>query len=442
MFVWPNESNPADLTVHALRGKRVFIVGKPQTGGAVAVASAPDAARCYTDGHFPLVVCANKASVTYAASWFGEGDYSPADAEQVWHWLETSLVREFRDNGARLLLTPATTGRDLFARCVPAGDGWPVLTPDVQAMIRSTAGQGRMETLRPPPAHSGTISVLHEYDARMAYVSLLRELPIGEPLHYRGGLAEQWATEHPYHEGRYRVTWKAPGGWRHPGILPAHGDTSDGPDWVWPAAGAGWCSGAELFTAWRAGWTVNVHEAYVWPERGDPFRTWRDRLLRVLALADELPHVRMVRNAIRAIILHTIGAIHGAPHKTSHYGPNPPDNARHVRLLRDGRFAWETQSLPAWPEMVHPEWSSAIWGRARARLLLSHNGRAGALTVNPASLVAFRTDAIYTTTPTRWEEHDLGQPGRYRHARYTFAEGRPWPRNGLDVLRMKGDADD
>lgn len=442
-FVAADADNPTDLTLHSLRNRRVFIVGKPQTGGAVAIGSV-GAVKCYTDGHFPLVVCSNRAQVTYAAAWFGEGGYSPELAEQVWHWLESAIVREFRDDGARLLLTPATTGRDLLARSIPAGDGWPVMSADVQDVVRHTAGQGRMEVM--PNPHEGTfpgrLTVLHEYDARMAYVSLMRELPIGDPEHLTN-TAHAWAEQHPYNEGRYRVTWKAPAGWRHPGILPAHGDMSDGPDWVWPLAGEGWCGGAELFTAWGAGWDVDVAEGYVWARRGDPFRAWRDRLLRILAASDELPgqEPRMVRNAVRAIILHTIGAIHGAPHKTSEYGDSPPDNARHVRLLRDGRFAWETLSRPAWPEMVHPEWSATIWGRARARLLRSHNGRAGALTVKPAELVAFRTDAVYTTRPTGWEDHDNGQPGRYRHARYTFTSAQPWPRNGLDVLRMKGGAD-
>lgn len=435
VFVKPNDLAPADLTLHALRGRRVFVCGDVQPGSAVAIASA-QARKCYTDGHFPLVVADNGTQVTYAASWWGDGSYGPARAADAWAWLEGAIQREWRDPGARLLLTPATTGRDLLARLAPEGDGWPVMSADVQAIIRATAGQGRMQTI---PGTGDLGPDLFEYDARMAYVALLRELPIGDPEHYVGPAAEAWATEHPYHEGRYRVTWTAPAGWSHPGILPAHGDAEGDPDWVWPLHGTGWCGGAELFTALRHGWSVTVHEGYCWPRRADPFRTWTERLLRVLAESEQAPAAtaRMLRNAVRAIVLHTVGSIHGAPHRTSEYGDNPPDGARHVRLLRDGRFAWEVQSPPAWPEMVHPEWSATVWGRSRARLVSSHRGRAGFVTVDPSILVAFRTDAIYTTRATGWDEHDDGTPGRYRMVRHD-STGVAWPRNGTDVLRVKG----
>jgi len=271
---------------------------------------------------------------------------------------------------------------------------------------------------------------------------LMRGLPFGEPEHLSGPDGDQWAQDHPYNEGRYRGTWQAPTDWKHPGILPAHGDDEGGPDWVWPTFGTGWFGGAELFTARLAGWSVSIHEAYVWPERCDPFRTWSDRLARVLAASEAL-HAqaqKMIRSAIRAMILHTIGAIHGAPHRTSEYGDQPPEGASKIRLLRDGRFAWETLSAPAWPEMVHPEWSATIWGRARARLAYSHRGHAGFLTADPATLVAFRTDAIYTTTPTHWDTYDDGTSfGRYRLKRHELPDVMDWPRNGTDILRLRGD---
>lgn len=440
VFTHPDRAAPADLTLLSLKGRRVYVLGAPASGSAVAVASA-QAVKCYTDGHFPLVVADNGAQITYAQSWFGEGPYGAERSTTVWSWLENELRVAFKDYGVHLLLTPATTGRDLLARCTPEGPGWPCMSADVQTMVRATAGQGRMETM-PSPGPRAILPGLYEYDARMAYAALMRQLPFGEPELLRAPAAADWFDEHPYNEGRYRVSWRAPAGWSHPGILPAHGEDEGGPDWVWPLAGTGWCGGAELFTAKNAGWTVGVHEALVWPERCDPFRTWSDRLARVLALSIQLPDVeqRMVRSAIRAIILHTIGAIHGAPHKTSEYGDQPPDGARKIRLLRDGRFAWEVVSSPSWPEMVHPEWSATIWGRARARLAHSHRGKAGFLTVDPRILVAFRTDAVYTTEPTGWDTYDDGTSvGRYRLKRHPLAAAADWPRNGTDILRLRGD---
>jgi len=429
----------ADLTLHSLAARRVFVCGDVQPGSAVAVAST-EARKCYVDGHYPLVVADNGSQVTYAASWFGDGTYGPTRAADVWAWLEAALQQAWRDNGLRLLMTPATTGRDLLVRCAPAADegGWPVMSAELQAIVRATAGQGRMETM---PARGRQVAALYEYDARMAYVALLNELPSGEPEYYRDTLAREWAADHQYNEGRYHVSWRAPRGWAHPGILPAHGPEGiDGPSWVWPAEGEGWCSGAELFTAQRHGWNVSIREAHVWPHKVSPFRAWRDRLLRVLAQAEQLDAVsaRMVRAAVRGLILHTIGSIHGTPHVTNEYGDQPPADAQAVRMLRDGRFAWQVTSPPAWPEMVHPEWSATIWGRARARLVESHRGQAGFVHVDPATLVAFRTDAVYLTAPTGWDEMDDGQtPGRYRLRVHQLGGAMTWPRNGTDLLRLR-----
>lgn len=434
-FVRPMTINPADLSQHALQGRRVFIVGPTETGSAVALWSA-QAKRTYTDGHYPLVVAHNGAQVTYAESWFGEGDYGPSRAADVWSWLERELQRAWRDPWVRLLITPATTGRDLFARSIPKDVTYPVMPIELQDVIRSTAGQGRMEIVG---KGDRKVRRLYEYDARMAYVALLDGLPVGVPEHL-GSEAAAWFVDHPYHEGRYRVTWTAPDGWDRPGILPAYGDGER--EWEWPTTGTGWCGGAELFMAARFGWDVTIHEAYVWPNKADPFRAWRDRLLRVLAASEELPaeSARMVRAAVRAMVLHAVGAFHGAAHKTSDYGTQPPAGATKIRALRDGRFSWLTTTPAAWPEMAHPEWTATIWGRARARLVSSHRGTAGFMHCAPETLVAFRTDAIYTTEPTGWDEADDGSPGRYRMKLHELGGSMLWPRNGTELLRLRDQA--
>ena len=259
-----------------------------------------------------------------------------------------------------------------------------------------------------------------------------------------------FADEHPYSEGRFQVTWRAPYGWRWPGLLPAHGGGDR--EWEWPTdcTVPSWCGGAELWVARQHGWAVTVHQGWLWSCSGDPLRAWQSRLLRVLALLDaELPAelARMARQAVRAILLHTVGAFHGSPRKVSHSGPDVPADALGVRLLRHsgnnqherGRrpnlWAWYTSEQPAWPEMIHPEWSATIWGRARARLASSHRGTAGFLTLRPEQIVALRTDAIYTTEATDWP--DNGDVGRYT-LRGVHAVNGPWPTGGGDILRMTG----
>jgi hypothetical protein len=441
IFEYPRQLAPYDLTQHGYetggrprRGRRVFVVGKPMSASDVQVQSARTATHVYARGQrYPSVRLGHGCTVSYAALWFGESEYSPADAATCWEWLTRALQGDWTDDRTlRLLATPATTGRDLWARTLDRV-GFPVMSPEAQGCIRPTAGQGRMQCF----PRDGQLRGMHEYDARMAYVALMDELPVGEPLWLPGTELRDLLNEQPYTEGRYDVTWQAPRGWQHPGILAAH---DDGPnDWCWPTQGRGWAGGAELLLARREGWDVTFHGGWVWQAKASPLRVWRNRLLRVLKRSEVLPdpHRRMIRFAVRAILLHTIGAFYGSPHWVTEQGEYPPDNARRVRALANGQLTWERPQAAAWPQMVHPEWTVTLWGRARARLMKGHRGATGALTIHPDKLVAFRTDAVYTTEPTGWELHDDGQPGRYVRHDYAFAEPQPWPTYGPELLRLR-----
>jgi hypothetical protein len=421
-------------------GLRTLLTGDPIPGGRVA--TLPEGVSAYTEGRYPRVT-GHGGEVSWAAQWLGEGDYTPAQAAQVWAVVEQAVQAQWRDQSARLYGTPATTGRDLWARTIREGEAWPVLAPEVQSLIRSTAGQGRMEVFA---RRADWLPVLYEYDARMAYVALMRNLPIGEPVALYGHAAiDDWQRGHQYNEGRFLVTWEAPRGWAWPGLLPAHGTGER--DWEWPLTCAvqSWCGGAELWVALQHGWTVRYHEAHVWHRSCDPLRTWTRRLLAVLAevndeLADDAELRKMGRAAVRAILLHTVGAFHGAPRKINHVGAEPPEGAQGIRALsrRYGGelYAWYTVEPPAWPELVHPEWTATIWGRARARLAYSHRGEAGFLTLPPEQLVAVRTDAIYTTAETGWTD-DNGDPGHYT-LRGVYKGPWAWPTKGTDVLKIAG----
>lgn len=442
-------------------GARVFIVGpvprtdalldvldmsRRVTAGATESDGSSPAARVFLDGHHP-VVSLDRGRLTWAASWFGEGPYTVPDCEFVWSYLSELLAGAWRSDGVELMLTPATTGRDLWLRTI-TGPGYPVLDQPLQAAIRAGAGQGRIET-RPGRG----IVTLHEYDARLAYLSLTPKMPVGEPVDLHGADAEAWAAEHPYAPARYLVSFTVPADWgRRPGILPVAVSRTIDPlaGWTWPTErgtihGPTWCEGSELFIARRYGWSTTVHRVIGWTETADVFATWQRRLMRVLDVG--LAHLdgdptlaAMFRSAVRAMALHTIGALNGSPHRVTHLGASPHDHGQGIRRLRSGVWTWHTVERAAWPQLSHPEWTATIWGRARARLLDAPTGtrgqRIGALHVPAEQLVAFRTDAIYTTQPTGWGDDDDGRPGRYR---YKGAHGPgPWPRTGTDVLRMKG----
>jgi hypothetical protein len=440
LFCGPPEGRPAHLTDERLaEHRRVLVVGPAATGSQVA-AACPDAARLYLDGHYPLVTCAGGAQVSYAAQWFGDGSYTALTAHEAWCRLERALQLAWRDDGVSLLMTPATTGRDLWARTIPEA-GYPVMSATAQRMVRAGAGQGRMETYRYSGAPARFRS-MHEYDARMAYVGLMSELPIGEPEVLTGRAARDHFQRQRYSSARYLVTWKAPSEWARPGILPAHSPGSDR-EWWWPLAvdEPSWCSAAEVFVAEQHGWYVGFHGAVVWPAKGSPLDVWRDRLLRVSDWCNAGPEPLrpLYRAAIRGLLLHTLGSFHGAPHVTTRTGTADDIDAEatSVRALPDGRWTWRVSEPAKWPEMCHPEWSATVWGRARARLLYGHRGTTGMLTVDPSTLVAARTDAVYTTTPTGWEAFDTGQPGKYRHRQYSWHALQARPATGPGLLRLR-----
>lgn len=431
----PSGEVTADVVQQA---ERVFMLG-PAPGSRAILAMLDSSASVYLDGHFPVVRIGD-SQLTYAESWFGAGAYSPADCQRAWEWLSAG-IKAFGPT-ATMLASPGTTGRDLWLRTV-RDEGYSVVSPAVQTVIRSSAGQGRIEML---PAGAGLLPAMYEYDARLAYLGVTRELPIGEPESVDGRRYESERMS----RARWLVEWTVPKGWRLPGILPVMLPAGG---WYWPtvpgAYGPSWVDATELHLAVQAGWSVRIHEGMLWHETADVFRTWQDRLLRIMDRAVtelEPAGAGMIRSAVRAMILHTIGAMHGAPRKATGIGSAGavPKGASDIRQLSDGRMIWSTSTAPAMPELVHPEWTSTIWGRARARLLDAPTGikgqRAGLLHCRPGTVVAVRTDAIYLTEPAPWHDApDDGKPGRYVF-KGAYQGPMPWPRTGRDILTIKGRA--
>lgn len=411
--------------------RRVFVPEIPRGLDLERRLAGVDDVSVFHDGHH-VVIRRDDLTILDGRQWYGDG-YDPAIADRAWSWIEGAARRLWREPELRLLSTPGTTGRDWWLR-TPAADDCPIMSPEWQDAIRATAGQGRIETL---PRAAEVVPALHEYDLRIAYAAVLRGLPVGDPIDYVG-MPDKHARS------RMLVRFRPPAGWDRVGILGVRVEVAGEARWSWPTShewhGPTWVDGCEVHLALEHGWSVEVERAYVWTDTRDPLRTWSDRLLKIIVrAADELSPAGAahVRSAVRAIILHTIGAFHGRPQRVTCWADDlsgAPLGADMLRAHADGRVSWREERPPAWPEASHPEWSSHVWARSRVRLL-STPGGGGALTIPRRSIVAIRTDAVYTTEPTGWERFDDGKPGRW--VLKNTHPGGPWPRTGDDVLAMK-----
>lgn len=420
--------------------ERVFLCGAGDGAAAARAwaADVPDGWRQakrghYLEGQFPIFRFSRAdgtgLEVLRAAAWFGAGA-GVEECAAAWEQLRQDAPT-WADEGA-ILSTPATTGRYLLMRVTAFDAAWPVLDDETQSLIRSTSGQGRIELFDRGRELPGIV----EYDGRFSYAALLWGLAGGVP---KRDKVDEYAGQV---RGRYRVTAAVPAGWGHVGLL----GTKDGAGgWRWPAEPGEtfetWADGAELGIALAQGWRVRIHERILWPTystRG-PLDSWGERLRR--AYTDYKAAGRNLEaRAVRAIVLQAVGAFHGRPHRATRVGTadEVPAGAAGLRMEGDA-FLWGEGESQGWPEMAHPEWSAAIWARARARLLVSPTGRrdvkAGALAVPASTVLAFRTDAVYMTSDPTWP--DDGQVGRLRRA---WVHPRPVqaPKNQRELLNLKG----
>lgn len=397
-----------------------------------------------------------------AASYFGEGDYTPTQAAEARNLLR-ALVRGAFNEG-EVLTTPASTGRYLLARSISGDREWPVLSEETQDYIRAPRGQGRVEML----GRTGE-GPLVQYDARLAYGALCGSLPCGEPRRDTVDLFGGWRAA-----GRYRVRFGVPRRWEREcecgapghagiGILPVRDDDR----WTWPSApgatGVAWCDAREVAIALAHGWRVQILERLLYPmppyppatrangqatKRG-PLDAWATKLAglrRIDARRDLGVPGELVNQALRSILLFGIGALNGTPRRITHSVSREeatagaiPATATDVLPLGD-RFVWTEREPAAWPEMSHPEWTSTIWGRARAALLdcaTPGGGRAGMLSVPAETVVGCFTDALYMSADPGWA--DDGRVGRFRRV-WADPANLPLPVTALELRRRKARA--
>jgi len=385
--------------------------------------------------------------------WGMDDATSPELARQVMSEVDRALHEGFASGSgvAKLeghgswLSTPATTGRELarssvpFDRSADCSARFPVLSDDLAALVRSTSTQGRSQLLDVGPE----LPALHYLDARFAYAALLAELPIGPGALVDGG------TFDPYAPARYEVRATVPDGWDHVGLLGVK-DGADG--WLWPSTPGErfttWADPSELNVAQHHGWTFDVVRTLHYAGRAKVLDGWGRALVRArdaIAAHEAKGEIAsdvadLARGAVRAILLHGIGAFQASPRKITRTGTDPSKAPAGADRHQVGdRWVWTETMGAAQPELAHPEWSAAIWARCRARLLDSPgpNGtRAGALTLPRDQVVAFRTDAIWTTADPGWP--DDGKAGRYRVK--TRVEGPiAAPRTIADLLAWGAD---
>lgn len=416
--VWRQVTAEVAQLLHELPAgtERVYICGRRPGLTAAGdrawfLGQLPDGWSHHPDGHYLggqhpvgkyLDPAGTRVEVHRAASWYGEGDYTPAQAQAAHEELADLFGRH------PLLATPATTGRELLVRTIPEREGgWPCLSADHQELVRSTSGQGRMELFT---EQGQVLDGLHEYDGRFMYAGLCRQLGAGPATLHEGPGFDRYAR------ARYLVAVQVPAGWDGPGLL---GHTSPDGGWCYPstprARFSTWADGAELHLAQRHGWTFTVQARLELADsKANPLGAWAERLVKMRQAAI----MPMAQAALRRVLLMAVGTLHGRPHRVTRVveladaGQVPDDSPAQVL---GGQVAYEVSTGQAWPALAHPEWTSAIWARGRTRLLSGPTGQ-GALHLGAGQLVAMRTDALYVTRRQHgWEEGDDGRPGRLEY---------------------------
>jgi hypothetical protein len=372
----------------------------------------------------------NRVEVRRAAEWFGDGTYSPETARSADTALQAAYAAQVP--GGVLFASPGATGLDAWLRSVPrtreTGELQvpPQVPEDVAEQLRATSPQHRIERIA-PPAPGAVMPALWYLDGRWMYAALCNELGSGPAMRLTAEQATDQLRGTPYARARYLVRFTAPAGWDSPGVLMAKAgeDATDG--WHTPLSGETWADAAEVHLAAQMGWKLDVREGLLLT-KGRPLDTWAKRLQRArdgvndLELGEQV--AGMVRSGVRSILLHAIGAWHssGRDETTFTAGPmQPPAGDVWGAPEQQGDvWVWRRRHALAGraASMLHPEWSSQVWGRAHARILEGPTSAAGiksgALYLRPGTLVGIYGDAVMTTYLPHWAREDDGKPGRLR----------------------------
>ncbi|MFI8769483.1 Mucin-19 [Streptomyces sp. NPDC053792] len=406
--------------------------------------------------------------------WFDPEGADPATVRAAFVELWKAL-RAAKFDDVVIMGSPSQTGRDLWSRTIPAkagakwADGFPVMSQEIRGLLHATAGQGRTELIAPPRVPE-RVPGWYEVDRTFAYAKHTWASGVGVPQRITAArfaaMSEKEQTNALFAPSHWQVRVTIPEDWNHVGLLPAPAPGERA--WHYPYEGGRtfttWAGGAEVNLALRnpiAPWRIEILDGLLW-ESGDPLKGWSSKLreawqsLRAAAgiHGDEQQRTacRLASRAVRSILLYGIGAFAQRPRITTgsmELGgggavPELPDGAR-LTGITDTHVTWERNQGFARDQYAHPEWAAGVWSAARAALLSGSTSskdpatgkpmKAGALHLPPGSILAFRTDAIYTSAAVDWPYG--GEPGDY------LLKGRmPWeqtaPRTDEEFYNLQG----
>ncbi|MCM2424262.1 Mucin-19 [Streptomyces sp. RKAG293] len=370
--------------------------------------------------------------------WFEVGDADPATVRDAFVELWKALKQHWSD--VTLMGSPSQTGRDLWTRTIPAktgakwADGYPVMSEEIRGLMHATAGQGRTELILPPNVPE-QLPRLVELDRTFAYAKHTWASGVGAPRRITpsafAAMSDKEKVNALYAPSHWQVRVTVPDGWDHVGILPAPaaGDRA----WEYPSEGGRtfvtWAGGAELNVALHnpvAPWRIEILDGLVW-QSGDPLKAWSKKLkdawsslqAKAAMHGDERQReaARLASRGVRSILLYGIGGFAQRPRivtGTVPVGQDAPDGAQIIGI-DDNTIVWQKDNGFSRDPNAHPEWSAGVWSGARAALLSTRmredDVSVGALHLPARSVIAFRTDAIYTTADVAWPYH--GNPGDY-----------------------------
>lgn len=374
------------------------------------------------------------------AEWFDPEGADPATVRDAFVLLWQHLKQQWPD--VVLMGSPSQTGRDLWSRTIPSkpgsrwADGYPVMSEEIRGLLHATAGQGRTELLVPPRVPD-KLPRLIELDRTFAYAKHTWASGVGAPRRVTAAafaaMSEKEQTNALFAPSHWQVRVTVPDGWEHVGLLPAPAPGERA--WHYPnqpgRTFVTWAGGAEINLALRnhlAPWRIEILDGLLW-ESGTPLREWATRLkdawaaLRAMSglHGDERQRAaaRLASRAVRSVLLFGIGGFAQRPRTTTgtvQVGREADIPAGAQIIGADGEhITWRRATGFARDPYAHPEWAAGVWSAARAALLSMRmredDVHVGALHLPSGSIVAFRTDAIYTTADPGWPYH--GQPGEY-----------------------------
>jgi hypothetical protein len=385
-------------------------------------------------------------------TWFG--DLAELDAEacaRAWAGVCKFVVQTFP--GCHALRSPWETGLTLIEHTLP----WALnrstpyryltLSDELRRQIVATSTQHRMEALTLPGL---TIQRYVVYDARVAYSSHLRNLPViladedGAPSVTRDSVPvfEKWS------QGRYLVELTVPRGWDHIGLAPRK--AADGQRWEWPAtpgeSWTTWLDECELRLVDERAWPYTIRQRLLFADKrapgNDPLREYGERIATELERIERYPQtpaMKAYRSAIRALALHPIGAWHkGSGNDRRHIDSldelTPEDAA--AEIVPDELGGWEVSNTrdltPFRSRWWRPEMSSAVYARERVAATRK------ALSLPREALLGVRGDALHLRDfDPGWQ--DTHKVGSYRKQLDRPLTPRPAPvtRDGLADLRQE-----